>query len=249
MQVTSLYRTRLAQTQVDIERAQTLRSYSFCHNSKDVLIDCDMFDPITQHVLIESVATGEVLATFRFMYLQDGSEIGKCYSSQSYDLSRLKEYPKAMVEVGRFCLRNDIRDHGLLRTAWMFLTHYVEQHDISFMFGCSSFRGTDEAQYTDAFALLKERHLAPDVWKPRAKAKEVFHFANRLKNHKPVLKVANQNMPPLLRSYLTMGGWVSDHAVVDRALGTLHVFTGMEVSRIPEKRARLLRHDAGLIEA
>ena len=42
-------------------------------------------------------------------------------------------------------------------------------------------------------------------------------------------------------TYLAMGGWVSDHAVVDRDLHTLHVFTGVEIARIPAARARLLR--------
>ena len=48
-------------------------------------------------------------------------------------------------------------------------------------------------------------------------------------------------MPPLLRSYLAMGGRVSDHAVIDRQLNTLHVFTGLETAAIPEARKRLLR--------
>jgi putative hemolysin len=48
-------------------------------------------------------------------------------------------------------------------------------------------------------------------------------------------------MPPLLRSYLAMGGWVSDHAVIDREMGTMHVFTGLEVRAIPAARKRLLR--------
>jgi hypothetical protein len=48
-------------------------------------------------------------------------------------------------------------------------------------------------------------------------------------------------MPPLLRSYLVMGGWVSDHAVVDRDMNTLHVFTGVEVAAIPAARQRSLR--------
>ena len=30
-----------------------------------------------------------------------------------------------------------------------------------------------------------------------------------------------------------MGGWVSDHAVVDRQMNTLHVFTGLEIAAIP----------------
>jgi putative hemolysin len=48
-------------------------------------------------------------------------------------------------------------------------------------------------------------------------------------------------MPPLLRTYLMMGGWVSDHAVVDRQMNTLHVFTGLEIGAIPAARKRLLR--------
>jgi putative hemolysin len=52
-------------------------------------------------------------------------------------------------------------------------------------------------------------------------------------------------MPPLLRSYLAMGGWVSDHAVVDRDLGTLHVFTALEIAALPPARARRLRALAG----
>jgi len=53
------------------------------------------------------------------------------------------------------------------------------------------------------------------------------------------------NMPPLLRTYLMMGGWVSDHAVIDADLGTLHVFTGLEIAAIPPARKRLLRAVAG----
>ena len=52
-------------------------------------------------------------------------------------------------------------------------------------------------------------------------------------------------MPPLLRSYPAMGGWVSDHAVVDRDLNTLHVFTGLEIAAIPPARVKALRAVAG----
>jgi putative hemolysin len=52
-------------------------------------------------------------------------------------------------------------------------------------------------------------------------------------------------MPPLLRTYLLMGGCVSDHAVIDGDLNTLHVFTGLEIAAIPPARARALRAVAG----
>ena len=38
-----------------------------------------------------------------------------------------------------------------------------------------------------------------------------------------------------------MGGWVSDHAVIDRDLDTLHVFTGLAIAAIPPHRAAALR--------
>ena len=71
------------------------------------------------------------------------------------------------------------------------------------------------------------RHLAPKRWLPRVKAPDVFRFARALRRFRPDAKRAMLAMPPLLRTYLLMGGWVSDHAVVDRDLNTLHVFTGL----------------------
>jgi len=71
----------------------------------------------------------------------------------------------------------------------------------------------------------------------------VFRFAKRLRR-KPDHKRAMGRMPPLLKTYLMMGGWVSDHAVVDAKMGTLHVFTGVEIAAIPASRKRLLRATA-----
>ncbi len=68
----------------------------------------------------------------------------------------------------------------------------------------------------------------------------MFRFAQRLRRA-PDAKRAMLGLPPLLRTYLMMGGWVSDHAVVDHDLNTLHVFTGVEIASVPPARARLLR--------
>ena len=149
-----------------------------------------------------------------------------------------------MVEVGRFCIHPDWSDPDVLRVAWGAMTRYVDEQAVEMLFGCSSFRGTEAGHYLDAFALLRERHLAPKRWLPRVKAPKVFRFAESLRLRKPDPSRAMLGMPPLLRTYLVMGGWVSDHAVVDRDLNTLHVFTGLEIGAIPPARARLLRATA-----
>jgi len=153
--------------------------------------------------------------------------------------------PRVLDRDGRFCLHPEVHDPDLLRLAWGAMTRHVDATGAQMLFGCSSFHGADAEAHVEALALLKERHLGPRRWLPRVKAPRVFRFARRLRLRKPDLRLAMSRMPPLLRSYLAMGGWVSDHAVVDPDLDTLHVFTGLEIRAIPPARARLLRAVAG----
>ena len=174
-----------------------------------------------------------------------GCDIGRSYSAQYYELSALAGFDGKMVELGRFCIDPDFAgDPDILRLAWGALTQFVDDEGVKMLFGCSSFAGTRTDGYLDAFAMLKERHLGPARWLPKVKAPDVFRFARRLRR-KPDARRALLTMPPLLRTYLLMGGWVSDHAVVDRDLNTLHVFTGLEISAIPAARAKALRAVVG----
>lgn len=244
MNQTFKYIARLAASESDVRKTQVLRGKFYDVPADNCALDRDMYDAKCKHVLIEDIATGALHASFRFMFFANGTHIDTSYSAQYYDLCRLKTYDQPMVEIGRFCVSRDVQDYEPYRLAWAYLTAYIDRHNISLMFGCSSFYGTDAEKYTDAFALLNDRHLAPEIWKPLSKASEVIVFADYLSDRKPLLKTANKNLPPLLRSYLGMGGWVSDHAVVDRKLKTLHVFTGIEVKTIPAARARVLRSHA-----
>ncbi len=237
------YRARLAGDPAERAAAHALRDLVFRGGAGGR--DRDAFDDLCDHVLIEEAATGAVVCCFRLLHLARGAEIARSYSAQFYELSGLAQFEAPMVEMGRFCIDPRVPpDPDILRLAWGAMTAYVDAHGVEMLFGCSSFHGTEAREYSDAFALLRDRHLAPRRWLPRVKAPAVFRYASRLR-HKPDLKRAMAKMPPLLRSYLMMGGWVSDHAVVDPDLGTLHVFTGLEIGAIPPARARALRAVAG----
>ena len=194
--------------------------------------------------MVEEEASGQLVCSFRMLPLDGGAEIERSYSAQFYELSALRQFNGPMVEMGRFCIHPEARDPDILRVAWGAMTRFVDDHGVELLFGCSSFKGTDAEAYADAFAMLKERHLAPRRWLPRVKAPSVFRFAQKLRLRKPDAKRAMLGMPPLLRTYLLMGGWVSDHAVVDTHMNTLHVFTGVEIAAIPPARKRLLRATA-----
>lgn len=236
---------RLADGAEDVRRAQRLRYLAFIEGRgmapRANGLDADDFDPLCEHMLIEDRRTCELACCFRMMPLADGSQIARSYSARYYDLGRLADYPGPMIEMGRFCVSPGLVDPDVLRVAWGAMTRHVESRGVGMLFGCSSFHGVDADAYMDAFALLKERHLAPRRWLPRVKAPDVFRFARKLRLRRPDMKLALTRMPPLLRTYLGMGGWVSDHAVIDRDLNTLHVFTGVEIARVPPARARLMR--------
>lgn len=230
------YLVHVAETAAEVGAAQTLRARCF---GLDVSRDIDAFDDICTHIVIHRACDGMLVSCFRMLPLT-GPEISRSYSAQYYELSALAGYGGKMVEMGRFCVHPDLSDPDILRTAWGAMTSYVDAHGVELLFGCSSFAGTETAQYLDAFAMLKARHLAPKRWLPRVKAPHVFKFAARLRRA-PDRKKAMTRMPPLLRTYLMMGGWVSDHAVVDAHMNTLHVFIGLEIGAIPPARKRVLR--------
>lgn len=228
---------RLAEMPEDVARAQSLRHLCFlaarglCRPGGR---DEDRFDAACQHVLIETQG-GQLLACFRLLFLP-GEKITDSYSAQFYDLTALQDLPGQVMELGRFCIHPSAQDPDILRLAWAAITRAVDARGVSLMFGCTSFAGADPALHRPALAHLAREHLAPAALAPRRKGQVVD-----LPDTPVDPRAALAGMPPLLRTYLTMGGWVSDHAVIDPDLDTLHVFTAVEVARIPPARARALR--------
>lgn len=222
----------------DVSRAVALRNLVFRGGTGAQ--DGDAFDARCRHLVVEHPASGQPVACCRVQTFASGADIHRSYAAQYYDLERLSGWPSPMLEIGRFCLHPDWHDPDILRLAWAALTAIVDQAGISLLFGCTSFAGTDPQAHTGALAHLAQSHLAPDALRPLRKIGAGLSTAS-LHLLRPDPAVGMAAMPALLRSYLGMGGWVSDHAVIDRDLGTLHVFTGLEVAAIPAARQRALR--------
>lgn len=233
------YRARLALGPLDMDQVLGLRSAVF---RGGVAPDGDRFDAVCRHLIVEELSGG-LVATARILTTV-GSGIEASYSAQFYDLSALVRFPGPMLELGRFALAPGWHDPEIVRLAWAALARLVTGEGIGLLFGCSSFRGADPASHLNALALLAERHLAPARWMPEVKG-PAFRFGRVLQGHPVSTETALQAMPPLLRSYLQLGGWVSDHAVADPELDTLHVFTAVEVARMPPARLRALTALAG----
>ena len=233
------YVTRLAQGATDIDRALDLRRQVFRTRRGLGGPDTDGFDARCAHVVVEDMRTSDLVCGFRVLVLPSGDHLARSYAAQHYDLTRLAGFRGPMLELGRFCLHPDHSDPDILRLAWGAMARLVADQGVTLLFGCSSFEGADPARHASALALLRAGHLAPEQWRPLARP-GAYDFAAH-STPAADLRTGLMTLPPLLRTYLAMGGWVSDHAVIDRDLDTLHVFTAVEIDRIPPARARALR--------
>ena len=174
------------------------------------------------------------------MILPDGTALPASYTASAYDLSPLAGYARPVMEVGRFCAVAGVTS-DVLRLAWGALAGLVDAERVGLLIGCSSFAGADPARHAAALALLGQHHRGPAALIPGVRAAQVVPLAGPV----PDRRAALAGLPPLLRSYLGLGGWVGDHAVIDTVMDTVHVFTALSVDAVPAARARALRALAG----
>ena len=235
------FSARLASCEEDLRQARRLRYRAFIDRSGAGTQgeDGDAFDESFDHLMIEEA--GVLVATARFKIFACGKDLAQGYSAQYYDLSPFLSMNEPILELGRFCVSPQMLDPDVLRLAWGVLAYLADAAQAAHLVGCSSFLRADPKSHQEALTLLRQSHLAPEAFRVGRKAKVIYSYAEHLAG-RPVERIqALRQMPPLLRSYLQMGGWVSDHAVLDHSLDTLHVFTCVTRAQVPQARLQALR--------
>ena len=124
------------------------------------------------------------------------------------------------------------------------MTAWVDREGVEMLFGCSSFHGTEAP---GVLRCLRASARPPYRTQALAAAGQgAGCFPLRRPSQAQARPQAGAGKDAAAVAHIPAdGGWVSDHAVIDRDLGTLHVFTGLEIRAVPPARARLLRAVAG----
>ena len=227
---------RLAGT-ADMPALLDLRARAFRGGAQDV----DSYDADSLHLWVGPPG-GAPRATLRLRRHSDAAALLAGYAAQHYDLRALAAVGGESLELGRLCTEPGAGHADLLRLLWAGVARLALETGAARLVGCTSFHTTDAAALDPAWAYLAARSLGPPDTRPGRTAPELrgFEAATAV----PEANAAGL-LPPLLRAYLSLGGWVSDHAVIDRDLGTCHVFTCVEIDRLPEARKRALAQMAG----
>jgi L-ornithine Nalpha-acyltransferase len=229
-------RVELAHTPVEHAAVQALRGIRFSRSGQP-RDDMDRFDPHCAHLMVSDGADGALLATARVRVLANAADFASCYTAQAYDLAALAlAYPRAL-ELGRLCLATQAgAQPDVLRLMLAGITHLGQQGGAAVLLGCASFHGADPVLHGPALGWLARHHLGPEALRPRLCAPQTY----ALSDWHAHAACDGRGVPALLRMYLGLGGWVSDHAVIDHDLDTVHILVAVPVDRIPAARLRAL---------
>ena len=246
------FEVRLAETEHEIDAAQALR-YQVFYQEMNAQPDREMarrqrdfddFDAICDHLIVidkeRSNGVPCVVGTYRLLRRAVAMQHRGFYSAQEFDLAPLLAYPGESVELGRSCVATDYRSRGVMQLLWRGLAQYIDKHDIDIMFGCASFPGTEPGDMTEGLSYLYDRHLAPAKLRPRALD---HHYVDmRLRDiaaldDRDLMKL----LPPLIKGYLRVGGYVGDGAVIDHQFDTTDVCIIVQTDRVTEKYLRHYR--------
>lgn len=237
---------RLAGTHEDVDAAQALRYRVFYEEmqarpSNENMArerDFDRFDEICDHLLVISEdrmgRNGGVVGTYRVLRRSVADRHGGFYSTAEYDIAPLLRLDGEIMELGRSCVDPDYRTRPTMQLLWQAIAAYVFQHDIQMMFGCASLPGADPSRLQLPLSYLHHYHPAPEEFRPHALPKRYVKMDWLPKDRINVRK-ALEELPPLIKGYLRLGGFVGDGAVIDAQFNTTDVCLMVKTAMVSEK--------------
>ena len=230
-----------AQHQDEVREAQRLRYSVFAEEMGARLPvtlpghDIDLFDDYCEHLLVRDLKTGQVIGTYRVLTPAQATRAGSTYSDTEFDLTRLRDMRKRMVELGRSCVHAEHRHGSVIMALWGALFEFMDRNRLDTMIGCASIPMLHNGLVTgDAAASiwhqLRQTHLA-DIQ---------FHVRPRLPL--PVEELDHDlpiEPPALIKGYLRLGAKVLGAPAWDPDFNTADLPMMMRTADLP---ARYRKH-------
>jgi len=239
----------LAETEDDIRAAQALR-YRVFYDEGGAKADAetaacgrdfDSFDDIADHLLVIDHARGHgpdrVVGTYRLMRREHAARAGGFYTANEYDISPILSHPIEVMELGRSCVDAHYRTRHTMQLLWRGIAAYVFHYNVDLMFGCASLHGTNIESLAPSLSYLYQNHLAPKDLRP-VTLPEFYQPMNLLAPEQLDARRVLAALPPLMKGYLRLGGFVGDGAFVDRQFNTTDVCIIVKTDLVSEKYFR-----------
>lgn len=241
---------RLAVSTADVDAVQALRYRVFYREmgatadpeTAHAERDRDAFDGIADHLLVVDhlidPGPSGVVGTYRLIQREAAARIGQFYSAEEYDIRPIVGFPGRVLELGRSCVDAAYRNRAAMQLLWRGIAAYVFHYQIDLMFGCASLPGTDPDALAAELTYLYENHLAPPALRPRALPHRYVEMRRLRPEFLDDPRRLLAQLPPLIKGYLRLGGFVGEGAVIDRQFNTTDVAVVVKTDLVTDKYYR-----------
>ena len=175
-----------------------------------------------------------MVGTYRLLRGNIATTTTDFYSEQEFELSNIIFAPEEILELGRSCIDGQYRRKGAMQLLLRGISEYIETYGIKIILGCGSIHGTDLAASEKLLSYLYHYHLAPKSIQPKALS-DRFQDMNILNKDMICADTIQSELPPLLKGYLRVGGYVGVGAVIDQQFNTIDVCIVVETENITGK--------------
>ena len=233
------YRLRLAASKADVQAALRLRFLVFnlelnegLATAFDTGCDTDQFDSVCEHLIVEHVASGDVVGTYRLQTGRSAMRNYGYYSEREFDFAPYESIRDSIIELGRACIHREHRSKEVLQLLWRGIARCAVQHGARYLIGCSSLTSQEPARGTSVYMALHGYLTEPRL---RTVPTEAFAMP-------PVCGTADTSVPNLLRAYLAIGARLCGPPAIDREFKTIDFLTLMDLAGLPDcVRSRFFR--------
>jgi putative hemolysin len=245
----------LARSAEELHCAQRLRFEVFNLELSEGLLksysaglDADAFDEFCDHLIVEELATGEIVGTYRLQTGQLAAANLGYYSEREFDFTPYEPFRCEMIELGRACVHAEHRNLNVLHLLWRGIAVYAVERKARFLVGCSSLTSQDPVKGAAAYQKLLPYLISPEL---RTHPRAEFVVADRAdagpsgawsRHPRPASLPPPTVSSKLLRAYLAIGAKICGPPAIDREFGTIDFLTLLDLHTLPAiVRAHFLR--------
>lgn len=193
-------------------------------------LDKDDFDSYCDHLIVRDTKTLKVVGTYRVMGPNAARKMGRFYSEQEFDLSRLDNLRGSIAEAGRACIHPDYRSGAVIMLLWAGLAAFMKKENCQYLIGCASVSLADGGHNAAAlYHALRDTNLAPGEY--RVTPHIPFPIEERESGHVP-------HIPPLIKGYLRSGAWVCSEPAWDPDFHSADLFLLLPLAKLESRYAR-----------
>lgn len=250
------YVARLARSADDLRRAQQLRFEVFNLELGEGLtesyasgLDVDPFDAFCDHLIVDELATGEIVGTYRLQTGQLAAANLGYYSEREFDFTPYEPFRCEMIELGRACVHAKHRNLNVLRLLWRGIAIYAVERRARFLIGCSSLSSQDPKEGVAMYHKL-QGCLVHSALRTKPRADFVVAGGDDAGFERGTITFGPRSTTPattgasskLLHAYLAIGAKICGPPAIDREFGTIDFLTLLDLHTLPAiVRAHFLR--------